>query len=152
MPDIKELNRIALKLLLVETPELSFSEAESLDMGAKTAEFSGDQEEAYEKRVLAARTFTRLRALKDAAFSYDRAAKQAEGLGFLMPAIICRIRACRIYNSLGFSEDSKEMTYACDHLAGIVRKYSSSELENGTEYPVTCYKNPYYRKYRKRVI
>jgi len=128
----------ALDLLTKEIPSSSYEEAQRFDFRAKDLwNYRGSIIEAYKLKVLAARNFERIAQeknsvsiLEEAAFSYDKATKNAEIISksspeFLMAAIRCRIRACRLHYKLWKeqSKSDKNYQFASRHLVELVRRY-----------------------------
>ena len=129
----------ALDLLIEEIPLSSYEEAERFDFRAKDLwRNRSNLSEAYKSRVLAARNFERIAKeknspaiLTEAAFSYDKAAKNADVISrnypeFLMVAIRCRIRACRLHYKLWNEGHKSDVDYqfASKYIVGLVRKYN----------------------------
>lgn len=150
MDRIKRTNDLAL-VMLNQIPEISVREAIDFDLEAKI-EMESDRriDVALKKRIIAA---TRLSQEEDwnnlssAAMAYDRAGKFAEQMGLIEPAMICRIRACKIFNRLNYKEDSKEITFASTHLLKMATTYSSIEMKNGTPNPRDM-RVPLYQEYQ----
>ena len=133
----------ALELLIKEIPNFSYEESQSLDFEGKDQwQYQGDLKRAYFCRVLAARSFERIgknssyeeeiKRLKEAAFSYDKAAKNARDIKFPMAALRCRIRACKIFNKLyNLTEDEsylQALEWATEHIETIAKKCSYEKL------------------------
>jgi hypothetical protein len=90
---------------------------------------------AYYCKVIAAKNFQRLGererypknvdTLEKAAFSYDKAAKNADWLNLYEKAAICRIKACKIYDFLKkitkTSKYDKDLKHATEHIKEIAK-------------------------------
>ena len=123
-------NQAALSLLTDNSFDFSNmtpEEATRLDFIGKDTLSLGEE---YINRVLAARGFEANAMKEEAGFSYDRAARVAESLGYISSAIKCRIRACRLWNSIDRAEYREK---ASEHLLSIINNYSDEDLTNGAK-------------------
>jgi len=138
------------ELLEKEIANLSYRDAKTLDFEAKNA-WRSSPNTACKYRIISARIYEekarkigergnsgvhskeRLDLLKDASFSYDKAAKNAELLGDIVSAVRCRIRACRndnklhnYYRSIGDFRSAQQVEvwrqYAIEHIARLADK------------------------------
>ncbi len=138
----------ALGLLIQKGPEYSYKDTEEIDfVGKDLWNYRNDWREkeknnseinvikAYYCKVIAAKNFQRLGerdrypknvdTLEKAAFSYDKAAKNADWLHLYETAAICRIKACKIYDFLKkitkTSRYDGDLKHAAEHIKEIAK-------------------------------
>lgn len=135
----------AVELLTKEIPSMRYERALGFDFRGKDlwqfrtrGKIARESvRRAYYCRVVAARGFEELAEqeknlwekigrLEEAAFSYDKAAKNADYVGFDMANVRCRIRACRIYNTIDKITESQkhrsDLEIAAEYLKQAVNK------------------------------
>ena len=147
----------AYALLSQNLPSLSLGHAIDVDMLAKEAWKERNIQKAYYLKIVAAKSFEKIvpeviplelkfRVTQNAAYSYDKAAKNAVLLGFIPAAIKCRIRACLLHkNLLNLLESSPEqklhqdeisrvredLGYSASHLTEIINRNTANWLQYG---------------------